>query len=76
MLKSFLAIDTDDDDCSPDNTGIDWLDIAIGLANMLIAQILTDGRLAESGKATVLKTVDASKAHKGSNPLSSATNAE
>lgn len=58
----------------PDKTDIDWLDAAIMLANTIVAHILIqiNGRMAESGKALVLKTSDASKAHVGSNPTSSA----
>lgn len=68
MIKSFFSTEEE-------NTGIDWLDVAIALANILVAHIIQEienGRLAESGKATVLKTVDMSKAYVGSIPTSSA----
>lgn len=70
MIKSFFTVEDED-------TGIDWLDIAVHIANVLVAHIIMEieenGRMAESGKATVLKTADMSKAYVGSNPTSSAT---
>lgn len=67
MIKSFFA---SDDAEVEERTGIDWLDTAIALALYLINEY--NGRLAESGKATVLKTADTSQAYMGSNPISSA----
>lgn len=68
MIHSFFAIDNEE-------TGIDWLDAAIKLANILILQIILDGRLAESGKALLLKSSDA-KSDVGSNPTSSSITEE
>lgn len=66
MIKSFFA---SDDAEVEERTGIDWLDTAIALALYLISEY--NGRLAESGKATALNTVEA-KSYVGSNPTSSA----
>lgn len=59
MLYSFFAVDEE----PTDKTGIDWLDVAIALANTLVAQILMEieqqyRRLPESGNGAVLKTDD------------------
>ena len=68
MIKSFFSED--------EETGIDWLDVAVAIANAIVDHIITEiesnGRLAESGKATVLKTADMPKAYVSSNLTSSA----
>ena len=58
MLYSFFA--TDD---TEDKTGVDWLDVAITLANILFVQLLVEieqqvnnRRLTELGNVAVLKT--------------------
>lgn len=63
MWHAFIAEDNDPRD---NNTGIDWLDeallLAIEIAAREIIQVLHDvryGKLAESGKALVLKTGEA-----------------
>lgn len=54
-----------------DHTNIEWLDQALGIADIITKILLEDGRLAESGKALVLKTSEANS-YVGSNPTSSA----
>ena len=58
MFKSFFTVEEPDEE----KTGIDWLDTAIALALHLVLETLkeyTDNRrLAEFGKAAVLKTDD------------------
>lgn len=56
---------SDINDEDKENTGIDWLDVAITLANILVINIILEienrknnGRLAELGNATALNTVE------------------
>ncbi len=57
MLDAFFTMEMDDKDY-PDHTGIEWLDQALLLAGVLIKAAIEHGRLAESGKAIVLKTIE------------------
>lgn len=60
MLKSFFTVEEPEEE----KTGIEWLDTAITLALYLVAETMKeyreikDRKLAESGKAVVLKTND------------------
>ena len=53
-----MVIEDDDTDL-PDKTGIDWLDVALIIANQLIAQLILETLEDwQSGNAIVLKTIE------------------
>lgn len=59
MIKSFLTVEEPEEE----KTGIDWLDVAITIASILVAQIIQEieNRKTDdwqSGNATALNTVE------------------